>query len=149
MKGPIWEWSIPFLLLYFAPVFIGGYRRAKDRHASWPVWGLFLIIFFTGWSVIGWLWALRMAFKDVALPSLSTQASGGGGGGNWTAPAGYQPPVEEQQRACPSCHNGTHHCSMCAGRGTWWEGSTLLHCQTCLSRGRIDCTNCRGTGKVG
>ena len=71
---PIWNRSIPFLLLYFAPVLIGAVRRWKNRRASWPVWGLFLIVLFTGWTVIGWLWALRMAFKDKSLPDWLTSA---------------------------------------------------------------------------
>jgi len=150
---PIWERSIPFLLLYFAPVFIGAYRRWKDRRASWPVWGLFLIVLFTGWTVIGWLWALRMAFKDKSLPDWLTSAAAGGtmggGGGTWQrGPELLMPPPEPTN--CMSCGGtGTHPCMTCSGRGQWYDASGQGFCQTCVSSGKISCMNCRGTGKVG
>jgi hypothetical protein len=150
VKGFFWEWSLSALLLYFAPVYIGAFRRWRDRHASWPVWKLLLVVVFTGWTYIGWLWALRMAFKDISLPSLPTASSGGtggGGGGGGRTPTAA--PVVDEKHVCPNCTNGTNYCTWCAGRGTWWEGSNLLHCQTCLSSGRITCANCGGTGLVG
>ena len=79
-EGPIWQWPAPFLLGYFSPVLIGWWRRRGDRSASSPAWAIFLVVFFTGWTVIGWLWALRMAFKDKDLPGLLTTPSPGGGG---------------------------------------------------------------------
>src|SRR5687767_11464480 len=151
---PIWERSIPFLLVYFAPVFIGAYRRWKNRRASWPVWGLFLIVLFTGWTVIGWLWALRMAFKDKSLPDWLTSAftqvpsGGGGGGGSQPVPGLPEPPPEST--TCMSCGGtGSYYCTVCAGRGQWYDASGPGHCQSCLSSGKISCMNCRGTGKVG
>ena len=150
---PIWNWSIPFLLLYFAPVLIGAVRRWKNRRASWPVWKLFLVVLLAGWTVIGWLWALRMAFKDKSLPDwltspLAQGSSGGGGGGGSPPVPGLEMPVEPTP--CMSCSGtGSHSCTVCAGRGQWYDASGPAHCQYCVSSGKIACMNCRGTGKVG
>jgi hypothetical protein len=150
---PLWEKSIPFLLVYFAPVMIGAYRRWKDRRASWPVWKLFLLVLFAGWTVIGWLWALRMAFRDKSLPdwltSAATVGSGGGGGGTSQPARDLSMPLPEPTN-CPTCGGtGTHPCMACSGRGQWYDASGQGFCQTCVSSGKITCMNCRGTGKVG
>lgn len=71
--APFWQWSPWFLLLYFAPVAIGAVRRFRSRSASWPAWALFLVVLLTGWTVIGWLFALRMAFRDKALPGMGAR----------------------------------------------------------------------------
>jgi hypothetical protein len=154
MDVPIWQKSIPFLLFYFAPVFIGGYRRMQGKEKSWPAWGLFLIIFFTGWSIIGWLFALRMAFRD---KDLAPAAMGGGGGGG----GGYTPPptpsdTTQPPSPCMQCGgNGTLTCPSCYGRGSWWESSTTAegtgspaHCSYCVSSGKVTCGSCAGTGKA-
>ena len=148
---PFWKWSIPFLLLYFAPVLIGAVRRRQSRRASWPVWKLFLIVLLAGWTVIGWLWALRMAFKDKSLPDwltspLTASSGGGGGGGSLPVPGLEMPP---EPATCMSCSGtGSHTCTVCAGRGQWYDASGPGHCQYCVSSGKISCMNCRGTGKV-
>lgn len=147
MKGPFWEWSLSALLLFFAPVYIGAFRRWRSRHASWPVWKLLLLVVFTGWTYIGWLWALRMAFKDVPLPSLLAAPSGGGGAGGGWAPQSTTEP--RRQQPCTSCRDGSNTCSACSGRGSWHEGSSLITCQSCFSRGTITCSHCGGTGWVG
>lgn len=144
MKGPFWEWSLSALLVFFAPAYIGAFRRWRSRHASWPVWKLLLVVVFTGWTYVGWLWALRMAFKDVPLPSFLTPASGGGGGGELAPP----PTALPRQQACTSCRGGSNTCSPCSGRGSWYEGSNLITCQSCFSHGTITCAHCGGTGWV-
>ena len=159
MDKPIWEYSIPFLLFYFAPVFIGAYRRTQGKAKSWPAWGLFLVVLLTGWSVIGWLFALRMAFRDKELPWDALASSGGGGGGSghggWTPPPQGDAPAEPS--SCMQCGgSGTLTCPSCHGRGSWWEGpqtadgvGSPAHCSYCTSSGKVTCGSCRGTGKAG
>ncbi len=152
--GPFWTWPVPFLVGYFSPVAVGAWRRRSDRSASSPPWAIFLVVLFTGWTVIGWLWALRMAFKDKDLSSwLTSQSSGGGtsgaaipGGGELesSAPA-WTPPA---QRPCPSCFDGTMICPACGGRGSWREDGVVRICGSCGTSGRYRCGQCGGTRKI-
>jgi hypothetical protein len=144
---PIWSRSIPFLLFYFAPVLIGAYRRFKDPESSWPVWALFLVVFLTGWSVIGWLFALRKAFKDKALPDwLTTPAGYQGGGGSLAVP---DAPAQPNEQSCAACGSfGTSGCSVCGTRGTWYENGTQQYCYTCGGTGKMKCLVCGGSGRT-
>lgn len=153
MDVPIWERSIPFLLLYFAPVLIGAWRRMQGREKSWPVWGLFLVVFLTGWSVIGWLFALRMAFRDVELPWDAVLNAGGGSYGGGGGGGGGGPVPAERQR-CSGCGGtGEGACNACGGRGSWYESATsasgsatLITCSACGMRGKMRCFSCAGSG---
>lgn len=147
---PFRDHMIPFLLVYYAPVLIGAYRRTQAKAKSAPVWVLLLVCVLTGWTVIGWLYTLRLAFRSVELPwdgLLSGGGGGGGGGGGQTT--GWTPPAEagSQRHPCPSCSgSGGSYCTWCQGRGHWMENTTAMHCQQCGGSGRLTCQSCRGSG---
>ena len=140
------ERLIPFLLLYYAPVLIGAYRRRKGKSRSSRPWVLFLICMFTGWTVIGWLVALRLAFRDWTMPWENFRS----GGGTFVPPGGgWTPPAAPQRHPCPSCSgNGGSSCTWCQGRGHWIENNTAMHCSFCGSTGKLQCQSCHGTGWV-
>lgn len=139
------ERLIPFLLLYYAPVLIGAYRRRRAKARSSPPWVLFLVCMFTGWTVIGWLIALRLAFRDWEMPWENFRS----GGGTFVPPGGLTPPAEPQRHRCSSCGgDGGSYCSWCQGRGRWMENTTAMNCSFCGSTGKIRCTSCSGSGWV-
>lgn len=154
---------IPFLLVYYAPVLIGAYRRTQGKAKSAPVWVLFLVCVLTGWTVIGWLYTLRLAFRSVELPwdglfagSAGSGGGGGGGsgGGGWTPPG--QPDTPPEQSSCMQCGGyRSVTCPSCHGRGSWWEGpqtadgvGSPAHCSYCTSSGKVTCGSCGGSGKA-
>ena len=47
-------------LIYFAPAMVASYRGAKN------IGSVFVINLFLGWTLVGWVVALAMAFSDVA-----------------------------------------------------------------------------------
>jgi hypothetical protein len=59
-----------FILLYFLPSIIG--RDKKDAT------GIFLVNFFLGWTLIGWVVALLWACASDRQPHLQYAAAGGG-----------------------------------------------------------------------
>lgn len=150
IDSPFWEWSPAFLLFYFAPVIIGAVRRFQRRSSSWPAWGLFLVVLFTGWTVIGWLFALRMAFRDKDVPWQALRTSGGAA--PTTAATGWTPRSESSP--CLSCSgHGYNTCMVCGGAGWKWEyaqtaesSSRQVHCGSCTNSGRITCLMCNGSG---
>lgn len=144
-------WSVPHLLGYFAPVFIGAFRRWRDPSSSWLAWGLFLIVLLTGWTVIGWRWALRMAFRDPPLPEWLKKAPAGDGGGG---SPGEQPDLSfdlSEQPAPSSCDarggSGTQICSPCSGQGQWYQEGQPRSRDYCGARDQQTCSSCGGTGK--
>lgn len=149
MDVPTGPRLIPFLLLYYAPVFIGAYRRREAKARSSPPWVIFLVCMFTGWTVIGWLFALRLAFRDWEMPWENFRS----GGGTFTQRTAWTPPAETQAQpqhhACGSCGgSGGHYCTWCAGRGHWMENTTAMHCQQCGGTGTLRCQTCNGSGQV-
>ena len=144
---PIWERSIQYLLVYFAPVMIGAWRRFRDRDASSPVWILFLIVFFTGWTVIGWLWALRLAFRDKSIDWLTMPASGSASGppssGGGLSMSSWQP----TETSCSPCGgSGRVSCNGCGGQARW--DSSASSCSACAGSGQVNCFSCLGSGKT-
>lgn len=145
MDLPGWKRLIPHLLLYYAPVFVGAYRRTQGKTRSSPPWVLFLIVMFTGWTVIGWLCALRLAFRDWEMPWANFRS--GGGTFTQTQATAWTPPAEAERHACSSCvGSGGSYCSWCQGRGRWMEDTTAMHCQQCMGTGRLQCSWCHGSG---
>ena len=145
---PPWERLIPYLLLYYAPVLIGAYRRREARARSAPPWVLFLICMFTGWTVIGWLVALRLAFSDWEMPWENFRSGGGTfkPATDWAQPA---QPAGPERHSCGSCGgSGGSYCSWCQGRGHWMENTTAMHCQSCGGTGALRCQTCSGSGSV-
>lgn len=151
MELPSGERLIPFLLLYYTPVMIGAYRRTQAKAKSAPVWLLFLIIFLFGWTVIGWLYALRLAFLDWEMPWQNFRSGGGTfkPATGWTPPSAAPAAAEPARHRCASCGgSGSSYCTWCQGRGQWWDTvtNTAMHCQYCLSSGKLQCQSCTGSG---
>jgi hypothetical protein len=110
----MFHFGFPFFLvsalLYFLPSIIAMSRKKTN------LMGIFLVNFFLGWSVIGWIvaliWAVSTERVDQVAYSSQQQA--------WAPQAQPQPPTHPPQarpRFCPSCGSpsqpGTQYCANC------------------------------------
>jgi Superinfection immunity protein/zinc-ribbon domain len=101
--------GFPFFLasvaLYFLPTIIGA-----SRHKTNLV-GIFLVNFFLGWSIIGWVIALVWAVSTERVDQLA-YAPG--------MPPGPAPQPQMHGRYCPSCGSaapaGAQFCAQCGQR---------------------------------
>ncbi len=102
----MFHFGFPFFLasaaLYFLPTIIGA-----SRHKTNLV-GIFLVNFFLGWSVIGWIVALVWAVSTERVDQVQYAVTG--------IPATAQP----SGRFCPSCGStaqaGQPFCAHCGAR---------------------------------
>lgn len=103
--------GFPFFLasvaLYFLPTIIGA-----SRHKTNLV-GIFLVNFFLGWSIIGWVIALVWAVSAERVDQVAYVPR---------MPPGMAPQAQPQMhgRYCPSCGSagpaGTQFCAQCGQR---------------------------------
>ena len=72
-----------------------------------------------------------------------------------TSPTADPGPGISTPNPCFQC-NGTGKlpCTVCAGRGSWWEqsssatgGTQLMSCTFCTSSGHVSCQSCGGSGR--
>lgn len=153
MTLPFREHLIPYLLVYYTPVLVGAFRRSQAKAKSAPIWVIFLVCMFTAWTVIGWLYALRLAFLDWEMPWDNFRSGGGTfmprTGDTFVPSTDYSAARPPERHSCSSCGgSGGSYCSWCAGRGNWMENNTAMHCQSCGGSGRLTCSWCNGSGSV-
>jgi hypothetical protein len=167
---------LPHLLLYFAPTIVGWLRIRSRQAATVPLWWLFALNLFFGWTTIGWilLWPLALGWlvpklspadrepRPVARPEDYEFSPG-----IWNpepenrqttipAPPPFTPfqweePVQEMP--CHCCGNQGAVCPACMGtRGkmvlpqTENGTSYWVDCPYCLGRGRVQCSTCGRSG---
>ena len=86
--------------LYFLPTIVGAARKKTN------LLGIFLVNFFLGWSVIGWVIALVWAVSTERVDPMHPAQAG------WVSQ-----PLQPQRRFCSSCgaegQLGSHFCARC------------------------------------
>lgn len=145
------------LPIYLAPFLIAWYRQRRGKPIVLNLPQIFLLNFFLGWTVVGWLLALCAAFNQnpVAWVVLRIAKFFPAGGLSAMPP---QPFSSSPQMAavCSLCQgSGTMMCSYCGGRGSWYDAPTtatgvaqLSTCGSCVSSGRLRCGSCGGSGRI-
>lgn len=152
-----------FWLPYLIPFWIALYRKRHGKLVIGSLGSIFVLNFFLGWLVVGWLLALANAlgWNPVAWFVLKFfKAPPGGaagyapqGGAPMPGMGGYNPAAAPQP--CMACGgSGRVRCSTCSGRGSWYDQPTtangvaqLRTCPACMSSGFVTCFSCGGSGR--
>jgi len=146
-------------LIYNAPWLIAWYRWTQGHPLPVPLLTIFLMNFFLGWTVVGWVLPLAFAFNYNPVPWVAlwlVKLFPPSGHGTTPSNSPSEPPgTTGGESVCGQCGgSGAMACSSCGGRGSWFDVPTtaggsaeLRNCGACTSSGRLRCTYCGGSGK--
>jgi hypothetical protein len=143
---------LPFISVVIYNLFSGRdpYWKKKSIKAA------FFVNVFLGWTIIGWLYALRFVwFRPEGLTPMGARGAGGAPPEQPTWPPSQ--PADRERVQCSSCGGtGKTSCGFCGGQGGRWQlpqtesgTSQWSSCTYCTGSGHISCSSCGGTGRAG
>jgi len=147
-------------LLYNAPWLIAWYRVRHGKPIVGTLGMLFVMNFFMGWTIVGWILPLANALgynpvPYIAVPLAKLMVQYGRVPGQGPA-QGQGPANGSGPNTCSACGgSGSMSCSSCGARGSWYDApqgehgvAQLRTCNACMSSGRLRCTYCGGSGRL-